>query len=109
MPARPRSPRVRISRLINTSIMVNPLDLSIGAVPIAVVVCRYVDTSAEVDVDTAHRHTPWCRRIGEIDVQRDRARGQTAAARIGQRLRARRAARALDLQIAQGAVRREYR
>src|SRR6184192_4201960 len=99
MPARPRSPSVTISRLISTSISVKPdteLRLSIGAIPIAVVVGRDIDPPAEVDVDATHRHPPRRGRGNEIDVQRHGTGREPAVTRIGERLRARRAGRTLD-------------
>src|SRR5207248_5896661 len=99
MPARPRSPSVTISRLISTSISVKPdseLRLSIGAVPIAVVVGRDIDPPAQVHVDATHRHTPRRGRGNEIDVQGHRTGREPAVTRIGERLHARGARRTLD-------------
>src|SRR5436190_7495740 len=112
MPASPRSPRVTISRLISTSISVKPdteLGLSIGAVPIAVVVRRDIDPPAEVHVDATHRHTAWRGRGSEVDVQHNAPRSQAAVAPVCQGLSARRAGRALHREAAERTVRREHR
>src|SRR5437763_17195612 len=108
MPAMPSSPIAMISMLMSTSISVKPRLLSIGAVPIAVVVGGDVDTPAEVDVDAAHRHAPWRRRRGDVHIHGERPRGQAPVARVGEVLGARRAPRALDRQVAEDAVGREH-